>query len=88
LQSSWKSFDKAIAKKKVESSSCRNLKCELIFIQLTWQVMVAGTISKGMKKTSMFATSEEGKVGVIGSGKAMTGYSDVARKWQPGDEDD
>jgi hypothetical protein len=25
---------------------------------------------------------------VIGSGKAMTGYSDVARKWQPGDEDD
>lgn len=52
------------------------------------QVTVAGTISKGLKKTSMFATSEEGKVGVIGSGKAMTGYSDVARKWQPGDEDD
>ncbi len=57
-------------------------------IYLLRQVTVAGAISKGLKKTSMFATSEEGKVGVIGSGKAMTGYSDVARKWQPGDEED
>jgi hypothetical protein len=84
MQSSWKSFDKSLGKKKVSefdsalmisSSSCS-------------KVTVAGTISKGLKKTSMFATSEEGKVGVIGSGKAMTGYSDVARKWQPGDDAD
>eukprot|EP00123_Amoebidium_parasiticum_P000557 comp11404_c0_seq1/m.5789 comp11404_c0_seq1/g.5789 ORF comp11404_c0_seq1/g.5789 comp11404_c0_seq1/m.5789 type:complete len:227 (-) comp11404_c0_seq1:58-738(-) len=48
-----------------------------------WQDFNKGIIKKtGKERKSIFATSQEGKVGVVGSGKGMTDF-DRNRKWAP-----
>jgi len=60
----------------------RKLENEGVRRQNNWQSFMTGgkrTINSKKPKSSIFATSEEGRVGVVGSGKPMTNYRETGR---------